>query len=60
MSRQPDSAMESSRLWSCDTLKDGITHLMSEVDAVGEEENLLEIMIKDSVIKIVECQNAHP
>ena len=41
--------MESSRLWSCETLKDGIAHLMSEVNAVDEEENLLEMMIKDTL-----------
>ena len=40
---------ETSRVWSCATLKDGIDYLLDEVSKVGEEEDLLEAMIKDSV-----------
>ena len=43
MSRQPDS----SRLWSCSTLRDGADHLLEEANQLDEEEKELAEAIKD-------------
>lgn len=43
MSRQP----ESSRLWSCDTLQDGIDHLSKKVQDAASEGAALEQFLQD-------------
>lgn len=40
-------AMSTSRVWSCQTLGDGISHLLAEADRCDEEELHLEMFIKD-------------
>ena len=37
----------SSRIWSCNTLGDGIGHLLREADQIYEEEQALEKFIED-------------
>ena len=39
----------SSRIWSCDTLNDGIDQLMREADQIDNEELELEKFIKETI-----------
>ena len=51
IARKPSPmATDTSRLWSCETLAHGIDFLNQEALKAGEEENLLEAMIKDSFV----------
>ena len=43
-------ATDTSKVWSCSTLAHGIDFLNQEAARVDEEENLLEAMIKDSLV----------
>ena len=47
MSAQP--GLDSSRVWSCNTLKDGIDRLMEKVTELDDEEDNLKRLIEDSL-----------
>ena len=44
------AAPETSRVWSCGTLRDGIDHLVQEANEIDEEEKALEDLIKDYAV----------